>query len=157
MSISRSVIDLDAVSRAAGCFEPLPTSATRLASLVADEIPDHAQLGGMVARAWRLPDSLVAGIERHHTVKGQAHVDAAALIAYAVHMADVVAKRVGAGADDNIENPCEPSAPPGRSKGAMLSEMSARAMVELGLSVDDYDSVCTLVAERFDEVTSQFD
>lgn len=304
MSISRNVIDLDAISRAAGCFEPLPTSATRLASLVADEIPDvagivevvtydqaltvallrranstwsasrteittvkdavvrigagpvvalalsvnvrdrltvaipayglaegelwnhsvastlaaeclmrvskrrlptetptaallhdvgklvmarfveeqsleeieaartggatrmqaeaevlgvdHAQLGGMVARAWRLPDSLVAGIERHHAVKGQAHLDAAALIAYAVHMADDVAKRVGAGADDNTENPCGRSEPPGRRKGAMSSETYARAMGELGLSADDYDNVCNLVAGRFDEVTSQF-
>lgn len=44
MSIPRSVIDLDVISRAAGCFEPLPTSATRLASLVADEIPDVARI-----------------------------------------------------------------------------------------------------------------
>ena len=56
---------------------------------------DHAQLGGMVARAWCLPDSLVAGIERHHATKGQAHPDSAELIGYAVHLADVVAKAVG--------------------------------------------------------------
>jgi putative nucleotidyltransferase with HDIG domain len=100
---------------------------------------DHAQLGGMVARAWRLPDSLVAGIERHHATKGQAHADSAVLIAYAVHLADVVAKAVGAGAADNAE-----------------LETFARAMGELGLSADDYDSVCRLVADRFVEVTSQF-
>lgn len=100
---------------------------------------DHAQLGAMVARAWRLPGSLVAGIERHHTTKGHAHLDSDALIAYAVFLADVVAKEVGSGADDNAE-----------------IETFARAMGELGLSADDYDNVCKLVAERFDEVASQF-
>ncbi len=43
------VIDLDAVSRAAGCFEPLPASATRLAALVADEIPDVARIVEVVS------------------------------------------------------------------------------------------------------------
>ncbi len=83
---------------------------------------DHAQLGGMVARAWCLPDSLVAGIERHHATKGHAHPDSAELIGYAVHVSDVVAKAVGGGPDDNAE-----------------IETFARAMGELGLSADDYD------------------
>jgi putative nucleotidyltransferase with HDIG domain len=100
---------------------------------------DHAQLGGMVARAWCLPDSLVAGIERHHATKGQAHPDSAELIGYAVHVSDVVAKAVGGGADDNAE-----------------IETFSRAMGELGLSADDYDEVCGAVRSRFAEVASQF-
>ncbi len=43
------MIDLGAISRAASCFEPRPTSAARLASLVADEIPDVARIVEVVA------------------------------------------------------------------------------------------------------------
>jgi putative nucleotidyltransferase with HDIG domain len=100
---------------------------------------DHAQLGGMVARSWRLPDSLVAGIERHHSTKGQAHSDSDSVISYAVHVSDVVAKAVGGAGDDNVE-----------------VETFTRAMGELGLSADDYDAVCGLVGERFAEVCGQF-
>ncbi len=100
---------------------------------------DHAQLGAMVARAWCLPDSLVAGIERHHATKGQAHPDSAELIGYAVHLSDVVAKAVGGHTDDNAE-----------------IETFSRCMGELGLSADDYDSVCGAVRERLAEVVGQF-
>ncbi len=92
----------------------------------------------MVARAWRLPDSLIAGIERHHSTKGQAHSESTVLIAYAVHLCDVVAKAVGAGTDDNTE-----------------IETFARAMGELGISAGDYDAVCAQVADRFAEVSGQ--
>ena len=56
----RSVIDLDAVSRAAGCFEPLPTSAIRLAALVANDIPDVARIVEVV----RYDQALTAALLR---------------------------------------------------------------------------------------------
>jgi HD-like signal output (HDOD) protein len=115
------------------------TGATRMEAEAEVLGVDHAQLGGMVARAWCLPDSLIAGIERHHATKGQAHPDSAELIGYAVHVSDVVAKAVGGVADDNAE-----------------VETFARAMGELGLSADDYDTVCATVRERFVEVVGQF-
>jgi len=115
------------------------TGATRMEAEADVLGVDHAQLGGMIARAWCLPDSLVAGIERHHATKGQAHPDSAELIGYAVHVSDVVAKAVGGAADDNAE-----------------IETFARAMGELGLSADDYDTVCGTVRERFAEIAEQF-
>ncbi len=95
---------------------------------------DHAELGGLIAQSWELPETLVVGITHHHAPE---RVDTP--IAYAVHLADVVATAIGAVPDDNAE-----------------LETYTRAMGELGMSADDYDEVCRLVAERFSEVESRF-
>lgn len=95
---------------------------------------DHAELGGMIARAWDLPESLVAGIAGHHAPDGESGP-----IALGVHLADVVAKAVGAGVDDNAE-----------------LEVFARSMGELGVSADAYDDVCRFVVDRFTEVAKRF-
>ena len=99
---------------------------------------DHAGLGEMIARAWALPDALVAGIARHHA-PGAAEAGRTTLIAYGVHLADVVAKVVAGGNDDNAD-----------------LETFARATGELGLTADGYDSVCNIVAQRFAEVSHRF-
>jgi len=104
---------------------------------------DHAQLGGQIARAWELPESLIAGIAGHHAPGDHGDAgdggDGIGLIGCGVHLADVVAKAVGAGPDDNAE-----------------LEQFARAMGELGISADAYDDVCRFVAERFTEVAGRF-
>jgi HD-like signal output (HDOD) protein len=95
---------------------------------------DHAELGGLVAQTWRLPPSLVRGIGYHHDP-----VLGAEPIAYAVHLADVIAKIVGAGLEDNPD-----------------LAMYAVAVQELGLRPDDVDELCRLVDERFVEVCRRF-
>ena len=57
---------------------------------------DHAELGGLIARSWALPDSLVRGIREH----GRPGPDSDALV-HAVYLSDALAKAVGAGIDDN--------------------------------------------------------
>ena len=95
---------------------------------------DHAELGGLVAQTWRLPPSLVRGIGYHHDP-----VLGGDLICHAVHLADVVAKIVGAGLEDNPD-----------------LEAYAAAVDALGLGPDDVDELCRLVDERFVEVTRRF-
>jgi HD-like signal output (HDOD) protein len=98
---------------------------------------EHAELGGMIGRAWGLPASLVVGISDHHAPPTAA--GGAGLIAHAVHLADVVAKAVGGGPDDNAD-----------------LETFAAAMGELGLTATAYDDVCVAVADRFAEVAARF-
>jgi HD-like signal output (HDOD) protein len=95
---------------------------------------DHAELGGLIAQAWDLPETLRVGIGYHHAPE-----DVDAPVAYAVHLADAAATRVGHGVDDNAD-----------------LETFARAMGELGLTADAYDDVCAQVADRFDEVIGRF-
>jgi HD-like signal output (HDOD) protein len=95
---------------------------------------DHAELGGLVAQTWRLPPSLVRGISYHHSpTLGDD------LIGYAVHIADVIAKVVGAGLEDNPD-----------------LESYNIALYELGLSHDDVEQMCSLVDARFVEVSRRF-
>jgi HD-like signal output (HDOD) protein len=95
---------------------------------------DHAELGGLIGQTWRLPGSLVRGIGYHHNP-----VLGGELIAYAVHLSDVIAKIVGAGLEDNPD-----------------LETYAIAVEELGLRPDDVDELCRLVDERLTEVTQRY-
>ncbi len=95
----------------------------------------HAELGGLIAQIWGLPESLVRGISYHHSPG--IGMDP---ICYGVHLCDVVAKVIGAGMDDNPD-----------------VETFAHAMSELDLSADDFDEVCTTAEARFAEVLARFD
>jgi putative nucleotidyltransferase with HDIG domain len=95
---------------------------------------DHAELGGLIAQTWRLPNSLVRGIGYHHDP-----VLGAELICYAVHLSDVIAKIVGTGTDDNAD-----------------LETYATAVHELGLRSDDVDEICRDVECRLGEVVEDF-
>ncbi len=95
----------------------------------------HAELGGLIAQIWGLPESLVRGISYHHTPS--IGMDP---ICYGVHLCDTVAKVIGAGMDDNPD-----------------VEMFAHAMAELDLSADDFDEICATVEARFAEVLARFD
>ena len=96
---------------------------------------DHAELGGLIARSWALPETLIRGIREH----GRPRPGSDALV-HAVYLADVLAKAAGAGADDNAD-----------------VEAFTRAMGELGLSAADFDELTVLVAERLVEVERRFD
>jgi HD-like signal output (HDOD) protein len=95
----------------------------------------HAELGGLIAQIWGLPDSLVRGISYHHSPGIGMEP-----ICYGVHLCDVIAKVIGAGLDDNTD-----------------LESYAHAMAELDLSADDFDEVCRTAETRFAEVLSRFE
>jgi putative nucleotidyltransferase with HDIG domain len=95
---------------------------------------NHAELGALVAQTWRLPPSLVRGIGYHHDPRLGGE-----LICFAVHLADVVAKAVGAGLEDNPD-----------------LETYAAAVQALDLRPDDVDELCRLVDIQFVEVCDRF-
>ena len=97
---------------------------------------DHAELGGLIARSWALPETPRArdpGARPAPTPSGD-------VLVHAVYLADVLAKAVGAGPDDNPD-----------------LEAFARAMGELGLTAADFDELRVLVGERLAEVERRFD
>jgi HD-like signal output (HDOD) protein len=105
---------------------------------------DHAELGGLIARSWALPDSLVRGIREHGCPRPAPALAPSdqprdTLVA-AVHLSDVVAKAVGAGIDDNPD----PVA-------------FASAMGELGLGAPEFDEIRCDVEQRLSEVESRFE
>ena len=66
----------------------------------------HGEAGGLVARHWKLPRRIVAGITYHH--EPDAGSDP---VCDVVHVANVLAKRVGTGVievgqDDQVHQPC---------------------------------------------------
>jgi len=66
----------------------------------------HAEIGGMLAGQWQLPEELVAAIRFHHTPENR--TDHAKMIS-ATHFANVLAKTkgFGSGGDNDISGLCE--------------------------------------------------
>jgi putative nucleotidyltransferase with HDIG domain len=95
---------------------------------------DHAELGGLIARSWALPETLVRGIRDH----GRPEPGGDGIV-HAVYIADALAKAVGAGPDDNSD--------------AAL----AGSLAELGLAPRDFEDLKCLVGERLAEVEHRFD
>jgi len=96
---------------------------------------DHAELGALIAQVWGLPATLTDGIRFHHSPEG-----ADTPLAFGVHLADVVAKTVGVGPDDNAD-----------------LERYSQAMGELGLTADTFDEVCSIVSTRFAEINARYE
>jgi len=94
----------------------------------------HGELGGMIVQAWGLPTSITEGISYHHDP--DQHPTS---LCYGVHIADVVAKSVGAGVDDNAD-----------------PEANIRALEALRMTPADLDALRTVVAERFEEVIERY-
>ena len=95
----------------------------------------HGELGALVAQDWGLPEGIVVGIAYHHDPDS-----CDATVAYAVHLADCVAKVVVPGEADHDD-----------------VEGFAHSMEHLGLSADDYDAICIAVGDRFSDVTRRFE
>jgi HD-like signal output (HDOD) protein len=101
---------------------------------------DHAEIGGLIARSWSLPESLVRGIREH----GRPRSDGDTLV-HAVFLADELAKAVGTGArDDSLGDGPD-------------VEAFARAIGELGLAAGDFDELRVLVGQRLSEVEARFE
>ena len=125
--LDRSLLDELAVLQEQG--------ATRLDAEATVLGIDHAELGGLIARSWALPESLVRGIREH----GRPSPGADALV-HAVYLADVLAKAAGAGLDDNPD-----------------PETVACSMSELGIDAATFDELRVLVIERLGEVERRFE
>jgi HD-like signal output (HDOD) protein len=96
---------------------------------------DHARLGGEVAATWGLPASIARGIGHHHALPGAMNT-----IPCAVHVADVVAKDIGVGLEDDNRDP----------------ETLRYALSQLSIDADGYEKLCISVAERFHSVRARY-
>jgi HD-like signal output (HDOD) protein len=94
----------------------------------------HAELGGLIAQSWGLPAGLVCGIRRHHDPD-----DDHEGVGYGVHLADVVAKMIGSGLDDNPD-----------------LETYTRAAGELGLTAVLLDQIRDGAETQYREVLGRF-
>lgn len=95
----------------------------------------HGELGGLIAQNWQLPPRLVTGIIHHHTPDL-----ANDIVADVVHVANVAAKRVGAGhALDEDERHVHPA-----------------SLARLRLTEKGFDSLCRMVERRLEQVLAQY-
>jgi HD-like signal output (HDOD) protein len=108
--------------------------STRLAAESAVLGVDHAELGGLITQIWGLPDRLVKGITYHHepALGGDG-------VCSGVLLADVAAKVIGAGLDDNPD-----------------LDAYAAAIDTTGLDAERFDAVCRTAGERLAEVLARF-
>jgi putative nucleotidyltransferase with HDIG domain len=58
---------------------------------------DHATLGRALCLAWNLPDEVALAVGRHHSVRAGARTEACSDLAAIVHVADILARALGAG------------------------------------------------------------
>jgi len=95
----------------------------------------HGELGGLIAQHWNLPDRLVTGIIHHHTPD-----EARDIIADLVHLANLVAKHVGAGHwGDEDER-----------------EVNPASMARLKIGPKGFDALGKQVTKRLEQVLSQY-
>jgi HDOD domain len=60
---------------------------------------DHAELGGVIAHHWKLPKSIALGIQYHHAPDECVDADGGAVVAWVVHLANLVAAQLGYGGE----------------------------------------------------------
>ena len=95
----------------------------------------HGEVGGLVARYWKLPSRITAGIAYHHEPDNGND-----LVCDVVHVANAIAKRVGTGhievaQDDEMHPPC---------------------LERLGLADETLESCQSKLADRLATVESQY-
>ncbi len=107
----------------------------RLAAEVRVLRTDHARLGGEVAATWGLPASIARGIGHHHEIPGSMNT-----IPCAVHVADVVAKDIGVGLEEDNRDP----------------DTLRYALDQLSIGPAAYEQLCVAAAQRFHEVRVRY-
>jgi HD-like signal output (HDOD) protein len=95
----------------------------------------HAELGGLIAQTWGLPETMVRGICYHHDPDAWPEP-----ISYAVFLADSVAKIVGDGFGESPK-----------------VEAFVHAVEALGMRAEAFDVICQLASERLAEVSSRYE
>jgi HD-like signal output (HDOD) protein len=95
----------------------------------------HGELGGLIAQHWNLPPRLVTGIIHHHTP------DAAGdIIADAVHVANLVAKRAGTGYSATEQD----------------HQVNPASLSRLGLTATTFDALCAQVSSRLEPMLAMY-
>ena len=95
----------------------------------------HGELGGLIAQHWKLPHTIMRGISYHHSPE---EVDDP--ICYVVYLANQAALTIGTARDVNTPPP-----PSGELAGARA---------ELGLSAENFDTLCAAVQKRMVDVST---
>ncbi len=96
---------------------------------------NHAELGGLIARHWELPDTIVTGITYHHNPD-----QGFDLICDVVYLANVGAKNVSAKMEENPER----------------QNISPQSAERLGFSLGDMDRLCDDSLAAFSHVANLF-
>lgn len=97
---------------------------------------NHAELGGLVAQHWNLPQAIVDGVSYHHAPQDFASVGDDALIAHATLFCSRISEYL---VSDNDELP-------------EMDALLASSRIRLGLSSDAYQELCEETKARFEEV-----
>jgi putative nucleotidyltransferase with HDIG domain len=95
----------------------------------------HGELAALMAQSWRLPESIARAVGGHHE---PGTVDTP--VAHAVHLADVVAKAIGAGLEEDNLDPVA----------------DTEAMAALRIRPDAFGTWCEHTALRFSEVVVRY-
>lgn len=95
----------------------------------------HGELGGIVARHWGMPESVVDAITYHHLPDEVEH-----RLSDLVHVSNVLAHRVGARA----------------SEGPEEADVSPSVLHRLQLTPDSLDSVSDLAKRSFEDVLARY-
>ena len=98
---------------------------------------NHAELGGLIASHWKLPRSICVGIQYHHEPDECGDEEGLEAVPWIVHLADLVAARLGRGSDDAVpeeevfERPLEALGMDERKFGKLI-ERTERRLEEVG-------------------------
>jgi len=103
----------------------------------------HADVGGLVAQQWRLPQSIVDAITQHHSVR-----DDLPPICSAVSLAHVVALELGIPENPSIEVV-------ERQQSMVIQRRPI--MRQLGIDPETYPEVVQTTRAKYDEVAARFD
>lgn len=99
----------------------------------------HGELGGLIAEHWKLPQSICVGIRYHHD-PDHCVDDVQKWMPWFVHLADLVARKLGRGLDDTV--PDEAELAPVLEKFGMDDMKLEKLMYRASLRLDE-------VGERF--------
>ncbi len=100
---------------------------------------NHAELGGLIAQHWRLPEPIRLAIAHHHDPEGVETEDLAVTV-NAVHLADHLATTIGAGFGGTPVSP----------------EELASAREVLGVTEEGWKGACETATERLGSVLAAY-
>ena len=101
---------------------------------------NHAELGGLIAAHWDLPEAICVGVRWHHDPQDCQEEEELARVAWHVHLADLVAQRLGHGTDDVIPEEAE----------------FAPALQALGMEATQLDELLERTERRIEDVGERF-
>ncbi|MBI4661337.1 MAG: HDOD domain-containing protein [Verrucomicrobia bacterium] len=122
------ILELLQRAKTEGGLSPLEAEATLLQV-------NHAELGGLIGRRWKLPDNIVLGIMHHH-----APAEGADVICDVVYLANLAAKKIEAGLS-----------------GKQLDfKVDAGVAQRLGTDIRQFPDLCNQGAQMFQKVAALY-